>query len=422
MSSLLLCVALLLSLSLGVVADFLTQHVGSTSCASARPHTLQYTSGSHFGECAGGVLEGYGTIYATVSCGEGQATMQFWLDEKCSNKNGAPESFLPEEYSKFRSGGCAKTVSGCCSYDAHHSLFPDCFAPTTTEELTTTEKPTTTEDPTTTEKLTTTEEYTTTEELTTTEESTTTQKLATTEEPISTEEPTTTTVVTTTTTTTMTTTSTTHDCSVLPQSMNGPSHSDGCSGAVWSNGSPSKAYCDGTQHAWWAACCQWEENLCTEKPGTAIVPSTTTEPHDCTALPLSMNGPSHPSGCHGAVWSNGLASQSYCEGKQGLYPWWSACCQWEGSSCTEKEGSVAPQDCAAPPESMNGAAHPSGCSGAVWSNGDASKSYCEGKDGKYPWWAACCRWEGSSCKSKQVAAGGRRLVISKANISLTILV
>merc|ERR1712151_142234 len=105
-----------------------------------------------------------------------------------------------------------------------------------------------------------------------------------------------------------------------------------------------------------------------------------------------------------------------------------ACCHWEGSSCTEKEGTVVGkttttqfQDCGVIPHSMNGASFQSGCPGAVWASGVPSKSYCEGREGAYPWWAACCRWEESSkaCVAKQVP-GDRRLATgaSKSGVVL----
>jgi len=46
---------------------------------------------------------------------------------------------------------------------------------------------------------------------------------------------------------------------------------------------------------------------------------------------------------------------------------------------------------------MNGPSKPKGCAGAVWTNGSPAKKYCDGQDGKYPWWAACCEWTGSKC-------------------------
>jgi len=218
-----------------------------------------------------------------------------------------------------------------------------------------------------------------------------------------------------------------YDCSLLPQSMNGPSQPAGCSGAVWSNGAPSKTYCEGKQgsyeaYPWWSSCCHWDGNQCMERPGTATLQTTTTQPQVCTSLPPSMNGPSFSPGCSGAVWSNGAPSQTYCQGAKGRYPWWSACCYWDGNSCREREGTAdsetttpaaQSQDCTALPVSMNGDSFPLGCSGAVWASGIPSMTYCTGKQGMYPWWAACCQWDESSysCTAKQSASGGRRLVM-----------
>jgi len=56
-----------------------------------------------------------------------------------------------------------------------------------------------------------------------------------------------------------------------------------------------------------------------------------------------------------------------------------------------------PLDCSVEPQSMNGPSKPKGCAGAVWTNGSPAKKYCDGQDGKYPWWAACCEWTGSKC-------------------------
>ena len=46
---------------------------------------------------------------------------------------------------------------------------------------------------------------------------------------------------------------------------------------------------------------------------------------------------------------------------------------------------------------MNGENYPKGCPGAVLSNGTPVKSYCEGNNGKNPWWKDCCTWTGKEC-------------------------
>ena len=50
------------------------------------------------------------------------------------------------------------------------------------------------------------------------------------------------------------------------------------------------------------------------------------------------------------------------------------------------------------------AKHPKGCPGAVYSNGDPSKQYCEGDwsgSGRFPWWEPCCEWKQSvGCRAK----------------------
>ena len=58
--------------------------------------------------------------------------------------------------------------------------------------------------------------------------------------------------------------------------------------------------------------------------------------YDCKVLPGSMNGGNWKKGCPGAVWGNGQPSKSYCTDTQGLYPWWSACCEWKGNKCVAK--------------------------------------------------------------------------------------
>lgn len=69
------------------------------------------------------------------------------------------------------------------------------------------------------------------------------------------------------------------DCNTLPMSMNGKTHGDGCPGAVWSDGKPSKPYCDGEDHEkrpvfkWWQHCCKWEWNE--EKEKHSCVPKGT---------------------------------------------------------------------------------------------------------------------------------------------------
>ena len=59
-------------------------------------------------------------------------------------------------------------------------------------------------------------------------------------------------------------------------------------------------------------------------------------------------------------------------------------------------------DCNVLPLSMNGHAAEYGCPGAVWTNGEPSQRYCEGKDNDdnedaYPWWKQCCEWQNGEC-------------------------
>ena len=65
--------------------------------------------------------------------------------------------------------------------------------------------------------------------------------------------------------------------------------------------------------------------------------------------------------------------------------------------------------CDLPIPSVNGSTHPNGCAGAVWSSGAFSNSYCTNSDGRFPWYAKCCKVENNNCVSKNkpgsIAAG-----------------
>jgi hypothetical protein len=69
---------------------------------------------------------------------------------------------------------------------------------------------------------------------------------------------------------------------------------------------------------------------------------------------------------------------------------------------TTSEGQTSSKDkCAVLPTSMNGAKYGKGCGSAVWfSSGSPSKQYCTGDNGKFPWWAECCKWTGNKCEAK----------------------
>ena len=47
--------------------------------------------------------------------------------------------------------------------------------------------------------------------------------------------------------------------------------------------------------------------------------------------------------------------------------------------------------------------HPDGCPGAVWQNGNPSKSYCQDTV-RFPWFAKCCEWKDAKCTAKSTAA------------------
>ena len=49
--------------------------------------------------------------------------------------------------------------------------------------------------------------------------------------------------------------------------MNGPKHPKGCHGAVLSNGTPIKSYCEGNggKSPWWKDCCTWTGKECVPK-------------------------------------------------------------------------------------------------------------------------------------------------------------
>ena len=57
-------------------------------------------------------------------------------------------------------------------------------------------------------------------------------------------------------------------CSVLKAEIN-KGHGDGCQGAVYSDGSPSRQYCMNTKNesrfSWYADCCKWEDSQCVPK-------------------------------------------------------------------------------------------------------------------------------------------------------------
>ena len=58
------------------------------------------------------------------------------------------------------------------------------------------------------------------------------------------------------------------DCSILPKSMSSKNGNfpDGCTGAVWSDGTPSKKYCSNdNRFPWWKNCCYWNGSKCLPK-------------------------------------------------------------------------------------------------------------------------------------------------------------
>ena len=50
--------------------------------------------------------------------------------------------------------------------------------------------------------------------------------------------------------------------------------------------------------------------------------------HDCDKLPNSRNGAHHPKGCPGAVWSDGSVAYQYCTNQDGKWGWWGECCEY----------------------------------------------------------------------------------------------
>merc|ERR1711973_1071271 len=60
-----------------------------------------------------------------------------------------------------------------------------------------------------------------------------------------------------------------------------------------------------------------------------IPPPTLTAPANCNDEPDSMNGPKHPKGCAGAVWTDGSSSEYYCHGGNGGFRWWGKCCKFQ---------------------------------------------------------------------------------------------
>ena len=57
---------------------------------------------------------------------------------------------------------------------------------------------------------------------------------------------------------------------------------------------------------------------------------------NCLELPISMNGHRFQEGCPGAVWFDGSPSKKYCQNDGGQFPWWEACCSWNGEQCVPK--------------------------------------------------------------------------------------
>ena len=54
--------------------------------------------------------------------------------------------------------------------------------------------------------------------------------------------------------------------------MNGGKFENGCKGAVWINGRPSRDYCLNTglskgRFPWWEHCCKWEKDECLPNKG-----------------------------------------------------------------------------------------------------------------------------------------------------------
>eukprot|EP00927_Polykrikos_kofoidii_P037288 TRINITY_DN3140_c0_g1_i1.p1 TRINITY_DN3140_c0_g1~~TRINITY_DN3140_c0_g1_i1.p1 ORF type:complete len:174 (+),score=25.13 TRINITY_DN3140_c0_g1_i1:54-575(+) len=68
------------------------------------------------------------------------------------------------------------------------------------------------------------------------------------------------------------------DCSTPPVSMNGAAFGTGCAGAKYQDGSFSWKYCGGKgndgklkpEYHWWAECCTFSSNQCTDKPVTFL--------------------------------------------------------------------------------------------------------------------------------------------------------
>ena len=58
-----------------------------------------------------------------------------------------------------------------------------------------------------------------------------------------------------------------YDCNDLPKPTHNGLFQNGCAGAVYSDGRPSKSYClnEGTskhRFGWYEACCDWKEEKC----------------------------------------------------------------------------------------------------------------------------------------------------------------
>jgi hypothetical protein len=152
-----------------------------------------------------------------------------------------------------------------------------------------------------------------------------------------------------------------------------------------------------------------------------------------------MNGPSYPSGCPGALWSSGQPSQSYCQGTEGKYLWWSSCCQWEAGSCQPKPTTTTTGSFQAPlyaaggtntltcPHGYSGILSDTDCTAAaqtlelVWRSTENAPMWPGGcyKVSNHVYYNHADPGQAKSfgniiCRLENIEAGGRRLVVSKS--------
>ena len=60
--------------------------------------------------------------------------------------------------------------------------------------------------------------------------------------------------------------------------------------------------------------------------------------YHCNVLPNPVKpGEGYEKGCKGAMYgNNGPPSKYWCQGDNGRYPWYEKCCEWKSNACVAK--------------------------------------------------------------------------------------